>query len=196
MFDTPVIERTYRGSWKEVLSHRDEIPDTSEVELKVLNPQANTDEERASLQEMIDHLLKGLGRIAEKEHRPVDEIGEELIRQARFPEIEFRDILDERVACVKGRLEVWQVMMIAQSYGDDLQGVADHLVMRPEQVRCALDYYAAYPNAIDAALAENDANDYETMKRRYPKMKIGLWEVTDEALARLEREYPLEDLRP
>ena len=129
-----------------------------------------------------------------KEDRPVDEVGariaEELVRQHRFPGIEFRSFSRRRLACVKGRLEVWQVMMIARSYENDIQGIADHLVMRPDQVQDALDYYAAYPDEIDALLATNDEG-YDRLKRMFPNM--GLTEITDEAIARIEEKYHFED---
>jgi uncharacterized protein (DUF433 family) len=141
-----------------------------------------------------DEGAEEIRRVAEEEQRPVSEVGARIVedwaRQHKFPEIEFRDILGERVACIKGRLEVWQFMMIAREYGDDLQGIADHLVLRPEQVQCALDYYAAYPEEIDAALAENDSMTYEEMKRRYPRLNIHLTEITDEDIARIEEKYP------
>ena len=138
-------------------------------------------------------------RIARKERRSVSEIGgrmvEEWLRQRKFPEIEFRDILGERVACVKGRLEIWQLRLVSRHYTEEtVAKTAEHLVLRPEQVQCALDYYSAYPEEIDAALAENDSMNYEEMKRRYPQLKIGLTELTDEDMARLERQYPMDDL--
>ena len=140
-------------------------------------------------------------QIARKERRSVSEIGgrmvEEWLRQRKFPEIEFRDILGERVACVKGRLEVWQAIMVARHYHDETAAkTAEHLSMRPDQAQCALDYYAAYPEEIDAALAENDSMNYEEMKRRYPWMKIGRTVVTDEDLARIERDFNFDPVKP
>lgn len=35
--------KTWRGTWSQILAHRDEIPGTSEVELRVLDPEPATD---------------------------------------------------------------------------------------------------------------------------------------------------------
>ena len=185
-----------QGAWSEILSHKDAIPGTQRVKV-YLDPVSGEEEEAQSrLQKMIVGFLSGVERIAAKEHRPVEEVGEEMVRQAGFPEIEFRDILGERTACVKGRLEIWQLAMVARHYEEDkIAKTAEHLVLRPEAVRCALDYYAAYPEEIDAALAENDGMTYEEMRRRHPKQNIQLREITDEAIARIEEKYPsLKDL--
>ena len=44
MFDTPTAQRTYQGAWREVLSHRDEIPETSEVEVRIPDSQSDADD--------------------------------------------------------------------------------------------------------------------------------------------------------
>ena len=147
-----------------------------------------------------DENAEEVRRIATKERLSVSEVSAQILdeglRQRKYPEIEFRDILGERTACVKGRIELWQLVMVARHHTEDrVAKTAAHLVLRPEQVQGALDYYAAYPDEIDAALAENDNMAYEEMKRRYPKQKIGLFEITDEMIARLERDYPLDDLK-
>jgi len=43
----------------------------------------------------------------------------------KFPHIEFRNINGERVACLKGRLEVWQAVMAARRY-DEAAKAAEH----------------------------------------------------------------------
>lgn len=67
-------------------------------------------------------------RIAQKERRSVSEVGarivDEWLRQNRFPLIEFRSINGERVACLKSRLEIWQVIMIGRQYGADATGTS------------------------------------------------------------------------
>src|SRR5579884_2945404 len=122
-------------------------------------------------------------RIAQKERRSVSEVGarivDEWLRLNRFPYIEFRSINGERVACLKGRLEVWQVIMVAQGYENDVARTAGHLDLQPEQVQAALDYAAAYPAEIEAALAEN-REGFERLKRLLPQ--IGRISLTDNDL--------------
>lgn len=123
-------------------------------------------------------------RIAQKERRSISEVGariiDEWLRQNRFAHIEFRSINGERVACLKGRLEVWQVMMVAQQYDNEVARTARHLDLRPEQVQAALDYAAAYPAEIEAALAENQEG-FERLKRLLPQ--IGRTSLADDDLA-------------
>ncbi|HEV2474402.1 MAG TPA: hypothetical protein VGS41_17125 [Chthonomonadales bacterium] len=124
-------------------------------------------------------------RIAEKERRSVSEVGarivDEWLRQNRFPQIEFRSINGERVACIKGRLEVWQVMAAAQSSSNrDLATVARRLDLRPDQVQGAYDYAAAYPEELREALAENQEG-YSRLQRLFPG--ICRTSISDEDLA-------------
>jgi uncharacterized protein (DUF433 family) len=74
---------------------------------------------------------------------------------SRFPLIEFRSQNGDRVACLKDRLEVWQVVMIAQGYRNDIAKTAAHLDLLPEQVESALRYYKAYPEEVDLAISQN-----------------------------------------
>ena len=131
-------------------------------------------------------------RIARKERRSVNEVAarivDEWLRQNRFPHLEFRTIGGERVACIKGRLEVWQVMMIARDYRNEVAGIAAHLQLRPEQVQAALDYASAYPEEIVSALAENDEG-YERLKRLLPN--IQRYTVTDDDLAGVQLIEPI-----
>ncbi len=113
-------------------------------------------------------------RIAAKERRSVSEVGarivDEWLRQNRFSFIEFRSINGERTACLKGRLEVWQVIMAAKSYESDPTKTAQHLDLRPEHVQAAFDYAAAYPTEIETALSEN-AGGFERLKRLLPRIE-------------------------
>lgn len=126
-------------------------------------------------------------RIAQKERRSVSEVGarivDEWLRLNRFPQIEFRSINGERVACIKGRLEVWQVILVAHSYQEDVTRTAEHLNLRPEQVQAALNYYAAYPAEIDAALLEN-GQGFDRLKRLLPQIKRT--SMSDEDLAHVD----------
>jgi hypothetical protein len=113
-------------------------------------------------------------RIARKERRSVSEVGarivDEWLRMNRFPQIEFRSINGDRVACLKGRLEVWQVAMVARGYEHHIVQTAEHLNLKPEQVRAALDYHAAYPQEIDLALQEVDGG-FERLQHLIPRIE-------------------------
>ena len=61
MLDSLALEKTIRGTWKDVLAHRDEISETSEVEVRILNPKPN-DEETES-RRLLDLLESVLGEI-------------------------------------------------------------------------------------------------------------------------------------
>jgi uncharacterized protein (DUF433 family) len=113
--------------------------------------------------------------IARKEHRSVSEVGarfiEEGMRQNRFPYIEFRSFGGERHACIKGALQVWQVIMVARGYGMDAEKVAPHLCLKLEEVQAAINYYKAYPAEIDQALEENNIGE-EGLRRMFPNLRV------------------------
>src|SRR5437879_9365839 len=100
-----------------------------------------------------DEAVEAVRELARRERRSVNEIGtrivEEWLRQQRFAHIEFRSFNGERHACVKDRLQVWQLVMVAKSYGMDVGQTAHHLLLRPDQVQAALAYYEAYTDEID-----------------------------------------------
>lgn len=121
-----------------------------------------------------DDSVSELRRIASRERRSISDVGarfiEEGIRQMRFPHIEFRTVGGERLACAKGGQPVWQIMMVARDYDMDVGKTADHLVLRPEQVRASLTYYDAYPQEIDDAIRENDLG-YDRLKALLPNVE-------------------------
>jgi uncharacterized protein (DUF433 family) len=118
---------------------------------------------------------EAIRQIAQRERRSVNEIGvrivEEWLRQNRFAHIEFRTFQGERHACIKDRLQVWQVIMVARGYGMDVGRTAEHLRLRPEQVQAAFQYYEAFPEEIDRALRENDLG-YERLKESLPNLQL------------------------
>jgi uncharacterized protein (DUF433 family) len=124
--------------------------------------------------------------IARKEHRSVSEVGarfiEEGIRQNRFPHIEFRSFNGERHACIKGALQVWQVIMIARGYDMDAEKVAPHLCLKPEQVQAAINYYKMYSAEIDQALEENNIGE-ERLRQMFPNLRVFTFPKQDEEQA-------------
>jgi uncharacterized protein (DUF433 family) len=105
---------------------------------------------------------------------------EEWLRMEHFPYIEFRAFNGERTACVKGRLQVWQVIMIAKHYQMDSQNTADHLVLSREQVEGAFQYYRAYTQEIDQAFEENNVG-YDRLKQMFPDMVRFTIDLRDES---------------
>jgi len=123
-----------------------------------------------------------LQRLARRMNRTPSETAalllEESLREAEFAYIQFRDSAAGRQAYIQGtRLAVWQVVAIVRSYGGDVGKAAEHLVWLPVQVQAALNYAEAFPEEIEAALADNDIG-YEGLKRILPDAR--LFEARDE----------------
>jgi uncharacterized protein (DUF433 family) len=115
-----------------------------------------------------------LSEIARTEHRSVGEIGarfiDEGLRQNHFPQLEFRSFNGERHACIKGALQVWQLVMVAKDFEMDVVATSRHLDLTPEQVSAAIRYYETYPDEIDLALKENDLG-FERLKAILPDLR-------------------------
>lgn len=124
---------------------------------------------------LAEPIAEELRFIARKEHRSVSEVGarfiEEGIRQNRFPHIEFRSFNGERHACLKGGLQVWQVVMVARGYDMDAEKVAFHLDLKLEQAQAAINYYQTYPAEIEQALEENHIGE-ERLRQMFPNLQV------------------------
>jgi len=100
---------------------------------------------------------------------------EEGFRHAEFPTIEFRDSVIGREAYLVGtRLAVWQILMIAEGYGLDVNATAAHLHLDEDQVSRALGYAANYESEIRHALEENRA---VTSEQLGASLSLHLFEV-------------------
>ena len=112
---------------------------------------------------------------AKKEGRSVSETGaraiEESLRLDEFPEIEFRTFNGERHACVKDFMQIWQLIMVARHYDLDVEKTAKYFPIPSYRIQGAFDYYRAYPDEIDRALAENDSWTYERLKQSLPNLE-------------------------
>jgi len=94
---------------------------------------------------------------------------EEALRQIEFANIEFRDSSAGRQAYIKGRrVQVWMVMLVASSYGNDAKKTALHLQMPVEWVQAAFHYAEAFPDEIQDAIQDNDSVTTEELKRMLP----------------------------
>jgi len=94
---------------------------------------------------------------------------EEALRQIEFAHIEFRDSGVGRQAYIKGRrLQVWMVMLLASSYGNDVKKTAKHLQMPVDWVQAAFHYAEAFPDEIRDAIEDNDSVTPEKLMRMLP----------------------------
>jgi hypothetical protein len=95
---------------------------------------------------------------------------EEGLRRSDFGFIDFRDSPAGRQACIQGStLAVWEVMLLAHSYKKNVSAVARHLKWPEAKVQAAVNYSEAFPEEINEAMAENEATDFEMLKRMLPQ---------------------------
>jgi uncharacterized protein (DUF433 family) len=77
--------------------------------------------------------------------------------QQHFPAIEYRNGYSGRRAAVRGGPDVWEIVMVAQGYGDDLAGLQAHFDwLSPEQLRQALAYAQRFSLQTQRELEAND----------------------------------------
>lgn len=95
---------------------------------------------------------------------------EEGLRRSEFAYIDFRDSSVGRQAYIQGStLAVWEVLLLFQSYRASVSSVAKHLKWSEAKVEAAINYAKAFPAEIEAAVSENAAVDFETLKRMLPQ---------------------------
>jgi hypothetical protein len=95
---------------------------------------------------------------------------EEGLRRAEFGFIDFRDSPAGRQACLQGSsLAVWEVMLLVDSYKKSVSAGARHLQWPAAKVQAAVNYAAAFPEEIDAAIADNEMVNFEVLKRMLPQ---------------------------
>ncbi len=97
---------------------------------------------------------------------------DEWVRQNQFAHIEFRAFHGERQACIKDRLQVWQVIQVARGYEMDEAKTAEHLGLASQQVRIAIHYSEADPEEIDASIADSEALGFEQIKRQLSNARV------------------------
>jgi uncharacterized protein (DUF433 family) len=82
---------------------------------------------------------------------------DEALAMNLFPAIEFRDGPSGRRASVRGGGDVWEIMMVARDYGDDLAGLRAHFEhLSQEQFDQALAYAERFSGQIQEEIEEND----------------------------------------
>jgi hypothetical protein len=89
---------------------------------------------------------------------------EEGLRRWEFALIDFRDSSAGRQACIQGSsLAVWEVMLLVQSYNNDLAATAKHLQWLEAKVRAAVNYAEAFVDEIAQELDEYRALDFTAL---------------------------------
>lgn len=123
-----------------------------------------------------DTTAERLRTAARRAGRTLNEWGalslEEWLRQNEFADIEFRSASGERVACLKGALPIWQVILVAQSYAMDPAQTAAHFGWLARRIQAALNYYEAFPVDIDQAIEDSHAMTETVLKRLLPQMEV------------------------
>jgi len=95
---------------------------------------------------------------------------EEGLRRSEFGFIDFRDSPAGRQACLQAStLAVWEVMLLLHSYKRDVSAVARHLKWPEVKVQAAVNYAKVFPEEINTAITENEATDFEMLKRMLPQ---------------------------
>jgi hypothetical protein len=98
---------------------------------------------------------------------------EEKLREEEYSAITFGDSAPGRQAYVAGTgLAVWEVMMVARAYENDVRMTAEHLEIPERLIHAALNYAADFPDEIGAELAENDDIDFEALRRILPDLQL------------------------
>ena len=99
-------------------------------------------------------------RAGEPKSRLAHRLLEEGLRMHAHPGIIFRDGPTGRRAAVLGGPDVWEIARIPINTGTTgeaaVGAIVEHMGLRSDQARAAVDYYAAYPDEIDARIRRND----------------------------------------
>jgi hypothetical protein len=95
---------------------------------------------------------------------------EEGLRRSEFAFVDFRDSPAGRQAYIQGSsLAIWEILLLVEGYKSGVAAVAAHLKWPEAKIQAAVNYAKAFPQEIDAALAENNALGFEELKRMLPQ---------------------------
>lgn len=97
---------------------------------------------------------------------------EEGLRRSEFAFIDFRDSTAGRQAYIQGSsLAVWEVMLVIRSHRGRPRAAADYLGWPESRVRAAMHYAEAFSQEIEEALHENEAADFDVLKKMLPALQ-------------------------
>ncbi len=106
--------------------------------------------------EQVERLQRAARRLGRSPSEAAALLLEEALRQRDFAFVEFRDSPVGRQAYLQGtRLAIWQLVWVTRDFGADAAKAASHLDLPAVQVAAALRYAAAYPDEIEAAIADS-----------------------------------------
>lgn len=119
-----------------------------------------------------DEQMERMRRVARRMNKSASEAAatllEEALRASEFTFIQFRDSPVGRQAYIQGSsLAVWEVVKLAQAYDGDAARTAESLGWPAVKAQAALNYAAAYPQEIAAAIADSQPT-YESLAAMLP----------------------------
>ena len=124
-----------------------------------------------------DEVAERLQRMSRRLGRTPSETGaillDEALRASEFSMIEFRNSIVGRQAYIRGSsLAVWEVIAIARALEMDAIKTAEYFQWPIVKVHAALNYARAFPDEIDASIKDNEALDFEALKRSIPHIQL------------------------
>lgn len=124
-----------------------------------------------------DGQVERLERLARRFGRSYGETGalliEEALRMADYAFIDFRDSIVGRQAYLQGSsLAVWEVVALVRACQGDVAKAAGLLQWPTQRVQAAVNYAAAFPDEIDAAIDDNAAYDAARVSRMLPQTRV------------------------
>jgi len=97
---------------------------------------------------------------------------DEALREEEFAGIEFRNTFIGRQPFVRqSGMAVWEFIMVARDFEENAERTAAYLQCPVENVKIALNYYRAFRDEIDLAVADNDMGE-ERLNRLFPKLRV------------------------
>lgn len=122
-----------------------------------------------------DEQMERVRRLARRMNKSASETAatllEEALRASEFAFIQFHGSPVGRQAYIQGSgLAVWEVVKLARAYDGDVARTAERLDWPEVKVRAALNYAAAYPEEIEAAIADSQPT-YEALVALLPGLE-------------------------
>ncbi len=108
-----------------------------------------------------DTLASDIDIIAKAQRRTRSDVGsralEEWLRMEQFPGVEFRTVAGMRIACLKLRMPIHEVIRVAKSYSFDIALTAEHCALQADLVLVAVQYYERFQGEIDLLIPDGEA---------------------------------------
>jgi uncharacterized protein (DUF433 family) len=121
--------------------------------------------------DQVQRLDRAARRLNQSRTEAAAQLLEAAVREYEFPHIELKDHGAGLEAFIAGtRLRVWRLAFLARDLDGDAGRIAELLNVSESQVRSALDYAAAFPEEIEAAIKQYD-RDWEALPRKLAKLQ-------------------------